>query len=218
MRINFLCRCIAILFVLSASSGCAFGHKYNYHEVMPNLKAEGSGQIGVATHDQRPYVVKGKTPTFVGLTRAGFGNPYGVATQSGKPLAEDMTTVICNALKERGFQCIPVFVDASYKPDQVRQKLKEAASERALLLTIYEWKSDTYLSTALLYNVTLIVLDQNGTSIAETRIEGKDILGSNVINPVGVAYKTVPQAFKKKLEELLNQPVVIDALQSINRS
>ena len=43
-------------------------------------------------------------------------------------------------------------------------------------------------------------------------------LGLNFFDPVGVAYKTVPQAFKKKLEELLNSPDVTEAFQSLNRS
>jgi hypothetical protein len=37
-------------------SGCAFGHKYNYHDALPTLNATGTGPIAVTTHDQRPYI------------------------------------------------------------------------------------------------------------------------------------------------------------------
>jgi hypothetical protein len=154
----------------------------------------------------------------VGLTRGGYGNPFNVRTQSDRPLAEDMTHVICNALKKKGFQCVPVIVAANNSPDEVQRKLQEATGNVAVLLTLHEWKSDTYVGTALIYNVTLHVLDGSGTVIVEARTEGRDVLGSNFFDPVGVAYTAVPQAFKQKLEELLNQPAVISALQTTSRS
>jgi len=205
-------RLMLLLVALLLCSGCAFGHKYNYHEVVPNLKAEGSGQMRVATHDQRPYVVSRETvPQFVGLTRGGYGNPFNVRTQSDRPLAEDMTHVICNALSKKGFQCVPVVVASSESTDEVRRKLQGVAGNVALLLTLREWKSDTYSSTALIYDVALQVLDGSGTVIAETSAKGRDVLGSSLWNPIGIAHTAVPQAFKQKLEELLNHPAVLAA-------
>jgi hypothetical protein len=219
MRITVSCHLMLLCVVVLLSSGCAFGHKYNYHEVVPSLKAEGSGQIKVTTHDQRPYIVSGShVPQFVGLTRGGYGNPFNVRTQSDRPLAEDVTQVICNALNKKGFQCVPVIVAANESPDDVHRKLRDTAVNVALLLTLHEWKSDTYVGTALIYNATLKVLDASGTVVAETRIEGRDVLGSNFFDPVGVAYTAVPQAFKLKLEELLNHPAVLSVLQTPNRS
>ena len=100
----------------------------------------------------------------------------------------------------------------------MRRKLQEVASDLFLLLTFREWKSDTYVGTALIYDVILHVLDGRGTLIARTHSEGRDVLGSNFWNPVGVAYTAVPQAFKQKLEELLNHPDVIAAFRTPNRS
>lgn len=218
---NALGRCVVclLLCVMPLCGGCAFGHKYNYHDVVPTLEATGTGQLEVATHDQRPYVVSGGTdPTFVGLSRSGYGIPYPVYTQSDRPLAEDMTQVICSALTKKGFQCVPIIVAANASPSEVRRKLQERASTLAILLVLNEWKSDTHVDTTLAYNATLSILDPRGTTIAETQIQGRDILGSNFWDPIGVAYTAVPQMFKKKLEELLNHPSVIAALQSVNRS
>jgi hypothetical protein len=41
-------RLIVLLMVMVCGSGCAFGHKVNYHEVVPNVDATGNGQLGVA--------------------------------------------------------------------------------------------------------------------------------------------------------------------------
>lgn len=207
-----------LLTVMWLCGGCAFGHRYNYHEVVPTVQAEGEATLAVATHDQRPYVLKGTKPQFVGLTRSGAGIPYNVLTQSDRALAEDFNTVVCNALQKRRFQCIPVMVTAAEEANAVRQKLRTATKSAALLFSLYEWKSDTHVGTTLLYNVTLQVLDAQSLVVAEHRIEGSETLGANFWDPVGVAYSTVPQAFKKKLEELLNHPSVLTALHTLNRS
>jgi hypothetical protein len=219
MKLTSMPRLILLLTAALLCSGCAFGHKFNYHEVVPALNAASDSQVKVATHDQRSYVVSGeKKPQFVGLTRGGYGNPFNVRTQSDRPLAEDVTQVICNALQKKGCQCVPVIVAANNSPDEVQRQLRDTTGNVAVLLTLHEWKSDTYVGTALIYNITLHVLDGSGTVIAEARTEGRDVLGSNFWDPIGVAYTVVPQALKQKLEELFNQPAVLSALQTPNRS
>jgi hypothetical protein len=211
-------RVLILLLLALLCSGCAFGHKINYHEALPSFQGGGQGAIRVTTYDQRPYVVSGnKVPQFVGLTRGGFGNPFGVQTQSGHPLAEDMSQVLCNALQKKGFQCLPVAVAARTSPDAVRRKLLEAPSKLALLLTLDEWKSDTFIATTLLYDATLQVLTPQGTTVTEQRITGREVLGKNFWSPISVAYTAVPQAQKTKLEELMNRPEVIAALQASTR-
>jgi len=93
---------------------CGGCYKQSYDEVVPNIKAISNRSIVVATHDQRPYIVSGEAkPEVVGIKRGGYGNPFLVSTASGRPLADDMTKVICNGLQRKGFQCIPVSVMAS---------------------------------------------------------------------------------------------------------
>ena len=217
---NALARCIVLvlLCVVPLCGGCAFGQKYNYHDVVPRLDATGSGQLVVMTHDQRPYVVSGETPPdFVGLLRSGFGIPYPVYTQGDRPLAEEMTYVTCNALTKQGFQCVPVPVAASAKPNEIRRKLQEHAGMSAVFLELHEWKSDTHTDTALAYDVTLRILDPHGTPTAETHIQGRDVLGGSFWNPLSFAHTAVPQALQKNLEELLNAPMIITALQTGKR-
>ena len=69
--------------------GCAVGNKYNFSDVKADFQAAPAKvkQIAVATSDQRQVIKSGEcTPTYVGMQRAGLGNPWRVNTQSDFPL------------------------------------------------------------------------------------------------------------------------------------
>src|SRR5262245_13381494 len=94
--------------------GCAVGTRHDYPTVLVEPSVSGSGALGVASHDQRPYVVAGgKEPQFVGLQRGGFGNPFDVRTAQDRPLADDMTQALASSLKRRGFDAVPIVLAAS---------------------------------------------------------------------------------------------------------
>lgn len=201
---RFLVFCLAVI-----AGGCAVGNKHNYHETIADINVQGSMSIAVTTSDQRQYVLSGeKRPHFVGLSRGGFGNPFGIGTESGKPLAEDMTQSIANSLAKKGFKVTPVMVDP---PTANRQlfidKLKATNADHYFILTLIEWKSDTYSSTSLLYDLKAEVLDREGKTLAVNTIQGKDDLGGAWgWNPPAYAKEAVPKAFKEKIEKLLNSP------------
>ena len=203
--------CIVILAV--SLYGCAFGNKHAYHDAAIDYRGEGSAKVGIATFDHRVYVLSNdKDPDFVGLQRAGFGNPYDVTTESGRSLAEDITTSLVNALAKKGFAARPVLVSSTDSIDAAILALTAHGSDRSILLMLSEWKTDTYNRTGLYYDVTLMVLDESGNMLAERSIGGKDNLGGSVWNPPGHAKKAVPLAFKEKMEELLNNNEVLQAL------
>jgi hypothetical protein len=207
------------LWVILAASlllgACAIGNKHAYHDVVASVPASGTGQVAVATHDQRSYVLSGKkAPEFVGLSRGGYGNPFDVTTENAQPLAAAMTQAIANSLSQKGFQSIPVAVAASDAAGAVRDKLVSAGRDRSVLLTLREWKSDTYVNTSVQYDVTLSVLDRGGQVIGESRLNGEDDLGGDFVNPPGHAKTAVRAAFKAKLEQLLGDPAVAAALGS----
>lgn len=134
---------------------CGGCYKLGYHEVVPTVAATGHRAIVVATHDQRPYVVSGQTkPDVLGVKREQYGNPWQIRTASGRPLAEDMTQVICDGLQRKGFHCLPMQVMPSESADAVRRRLKEATSETVLLLTVRDWRSDTWVQTIIDHNTT----------------------------------------------------------------
>ena len=192
-------------------SGCAIGNRYAYQTVVASPQVSGTTAVSIATYDQREYVRSGtKDPQFVGLQRGGYGNPFDVRTESDRPLADAMTTALVNTLAKKGFRAQPVVVAHSVTPAEARQRVIGAGADRALLLTLQEWKSDTAVRVGLSYDVTMTVLDRSGTVLAEKRLEGRDNLGGATL-PSRVG-DMVASAFKMKLEQLLDDPAVAAAL------
>jgi hypothetical protein len=201
---------VAIAFALT---GCAVGNQHVYTAEIPQFSVSGARSVAVGTEDARPYVVsKAKAPGFVGLSRGGFGNPFDVSTASGEPLANDFSATIARSLQQKGFKSTVVNVgELGSKPD-ARALVSRASADRLALITINEWKSDTFMQTALAYEVTLRVYDAEGKQLATNRIVGKDNLGGDAINPPGHAKTAVPPAYRRKLEQLFDSEAVIDSL------
>ena len=210
-RVRF---CVPVaLFATVTLAGCAIGNHHAYHDTIATFQASGSYAVAVTVHDQREYIQnKDKSPDFVGLQRGGCGNPFNVTTVSGQPLAEDMTASIVASLRARGFHPVPVVVSAEDGPATVRQRLIGTRAPRSVLLVLIEWKADSMQNTALLYTVTLQILDGTGRLLAEKNLLGRDNLGGSFWNPPAHANHAVPAAFKGKLEALFNAPDVVAAL------
>jgi hypothetical protein len=206
-------RAAVVLFVAVMASGCAVGNRYAYHTVVASPQVSGTTALSVATHDQRDYVRTGsKPPQFVGLQRGGFGNPFDVKTEEDKPLADAMTTALVNTLTRKGFRAQPVVIAHSATIPDARRQVIGTAGDRALLLTLTEWKSDTAMRVGLNYDMTLVVLNRSGAVLAEKRLQGQDNLGAATLpSQVG---GMVSAAFKTKLEQLLDDPAIAAALRS----
>jgi hypothetical protein len=202
----------AVAGIALLTGGCAVGNQHAYTTETPQFAVNGTHSVAVGTEDARPYVLSAaKAPTFVGLSRGGFGNPFDVTTASGEPLASDFSATIARSLQQKGFKSTVVSIAGSTVADP-RALVSRAGAERLALVTIKEWKSDTYMNTKLLYDVTLQVFDPNGRQLAVNRISGSDNLGGNAINPPGHAKDAVPLAYKRKLEELFSSEAVIGSL------
>ena len=94
----------------------------------------------------------------------------------------------------------------------VVKNLVRTASGKAILITLNEWKTDTYANTLLLYDATAEVLGRNGTVLARNAIKGTDNLGGGKFNMAKHSRAVAPDAFRKKLEQLLNDPGIVKAL------
>jgi hypothetical protein len=202
---------LVVPLVAVALTGCAIGNRYAYQSVVASPQLSGTAAVSVATHDQREYVRSGsKDPQFVGLQRGGFGNPFDVRTADDKPFADAVTTALVNTLTKKGFRAQPVSVAHSVTPDAARQQAMRVGADRALVLTLQEWKSDAALRVGLTYDMTMTVLDRTGTVLAEKRLQGHDNLGAaSLPSQVG---EVVAAAFKTKLEQLLDDSDVAWAL------
>lgn len=194
-------------------TGCAVGNKHNYHDTIASIEVAQGISVAVAAQDQRPYVLsKSKKPDFSGLQRGGFGNPFDVSTQSGSPLADDIATSVARSMTKAGARASAISVSSSLTQDRAISQLRATGADRLLLLKFTEWKSDTYNNTALVYDVKAYVYDAGGQVIAQGDISGREDLGGSFVNPPKHAKTAVPQAFKQKLEELLNSGQVTEVL------
>ena len=97
---------------------------------------------------------------------------------------------------------------------EVRIALLQTGRAAGLAVQIQEWRSDTFSGTALDYGVVLAVFDAVGREIGRTAIGGHDVLvfGGHFTDPAVRAEKAVPDAYARKLEELLNAPAIRRAL------
>src|SRR5215467_405474 len=125
------------LFVAS----CAVGNKYDYRSTTLALpiKPVDNKTLILSVQDFRPYVLNNdKDPSFVGIQRGGYGNPFNVTTLSGRPMTEDMADAMVKGLTDVGYRVNYV----STKPEMV--KLIDAAAQnqanRIIVLKVYDWK------------------------------------------------------------------------------
>jgi hypothetical protein len=199
--------------LLLSLCACAAGNTHRYGDLVAELPYTGSGKVAVATSDQRPYVLDGsKALTFVGLSRGGFGNPFNVVTDSGKPFADELSGLIVRSLAAKGFDAIAVSAGKDEDAAAILAKARTAGAPRTVVVTVREWKSDTYINTALHYDLQLQVLAETGKVLGEAVQSGKDDLGGSAWNPPSHARTVVPRALQHKLEALFADPAVAAAL------
>jgi len=186
------------MFVLG---GCAIGVTHQYDSVVPEIRASAGSKIMLGAQDRRVYVLsRHKAETFVGVSRGGFGNPFDVTTASGQPLAEDFAKAIQRSLASKNLAVTTIRLAPDLAEAEAIKRLS-LAGQKSVLVTIKEWKADTYVNTRLLYDVTVKVLDGSGKILGENSIAGTDNLGGSAVNPPEHSRSAVPPAFRRKLEE-----------------
>jgi hypothetical protein len=213
MRKSFL---TFLLFLAFLIQGCAVGNVYKMSDVKATLQASPpkNNSVAVATLDRRDVIVSQRCPpTYIGMQRAGLGNPWRVNTASGLPLSEDVTRAISESLAIRGYRAIPVNVSYDLTEQQVKELLIRKEADRSIFVMIRQWESDTYTNIGLTYDMSLMVFGLNQVLLAETSVADTKTISGSFWDPPAAAKEKVPEAFRAVLEALLNDPKVIAALQ-----
>ena len=194
----------------------AFGNKHPYHEVVISTQVKSHDPIAIAVHDQRHYVVNAsKKATFIGSMRSGVGIPYDITTKSDKPLAEDFQIIIKQAMEKAGNKLIIVPAFLGISKEEVLSGLEKTQAPRRIYIDIREWKTDTYMKANLYCLLHLYVFNQNNEIIAESSVKANaEGYGGSFWNPKKAAKKGALKAVKLKLEALLNDEVIVKALES----
>jgi len=194
----------------------AFGNKHPYHEVSIGTQIKTNNTIAIAIHDQRHYVANAsKSATFTGILRSGVGIPYDITTKSGNTLADDFLGIVKRALEKNGNNLKIVSTQSGMKKEEILSQLTKTGATHALYMDIREWKTDTYMKADLYCYINLSVFNQQGEQIAETSIKANaEPYGGSFWNPKKAAKKGALKAVKLKLEALINDDMIVKALQS----
>lgn len=209
---------IVVLMLLMGSlmGGCAVGNKYMIADVQAQLEATGKYSVVVASLDQRKVIIDKTSPdTYVGMVRGGYGNPFNATTVSGLPFSDDVGQSICNALIRRGFKATLVSVTHDSTEEKVLERLLANKKDRALLVTIQKWESDSFVNLNVGYDLTLKVVAKDGTILATAQAKDDVNVPGNIwIGSLEMSKTEVPNIFKKSIESLLNNPSVVKVLAS----
>jgi hypothetical protein len=202
------------VFLAALASGCAIGVKHDYVSQPPNLPVSTSNQVTVVTQDVRPGIVSNKRPaSYVGRQRGGYGNPWDVKTKDHRAFADVVTEVVGKALEQKGVRVKMVSVSPQATADQVKQALRQSGSSRGLLITIRDWDSDVYVNVNLDTDFKAEVFDQYGYALASNEVRDlSERIGSSFWDPVGEGKRRVPEVLRAKLEKLLGDPKIVNAL------
>lgn len=208
-------RLIAISMLIAGLwlGGCASGHRYNFQAATPTLSAADTIPVALAVQDQRSYVLSGeKLPKFVGTQRGVLGMPFAITTESGAPLADEVSKAVSRALSEKGYKVTTVEAMPKEEEHAVLTKLTATKAKRLLLLSVREWKSDSYKNSTLFYDLTLNVMDSDGKPLGKKSIAGKDELQVYTCCSPEHAGRVIVSMFEKKIAELFNSKEIEGAL------
>ncbi len=207
-------RFVFIVLIGSLISGCVIGNKYKIADVHAKFHANGKYSVVIASLDKRPFIIDKTSPdTYVGMVRGRYGNPFNATTYSGLPFSDDVSQSICNTLNRKGFKATFVTVKFDLAENEVIDRLLTKNEDRALLVIIQEWESDSFYNLNVGYNFILKVIAKDGTILAT--VEAKDALsieGSIWRGSLKMSKKEVPNILRTAIESLLNNPDVVRVL------
>ena len=182
----------------------AFSNRHAYHDTVVSLPYTGNSRVAISVHDRRHYVTDGsKHPNFVGSMRSGVGIPYDISTKTKLALAEDMLGSLAASFGRKGFQVEKANASHTESPETVLGRLHGQSADRKIIMTLYEWKTDTYMNADLFCFVTLQVFDAGNNLLGESSIKAeREGYGGSFWNPVKHARRVAPKAFKLKMDAL----------------
>ncbi|NLA41085.1 MAG: hypothetical protein GX874_06705 [Smithella sp.] len=130
----------------------AIGQNANYADAWPKIEYGSDINIAVGVYDQRPYIIDGeKSPTYTGTVRPFTGNPWNVNTKSDKPLADEIASAVVSGFLHVGIQAQSISIAFSDSQQAAIEKLRHLGKKRIVLITLQEWRSDTYVNNNFLY-------------------------------------------------------------------
>jgi hypothetical protein len=205
---------IGIFLALCLLISCAVSRKVEYEGVYANVPAF-KQLIGLASWDQREQVVNGaRKPDFVGYTRSAAGVAWPMGTDNGKPFTDNMSSAISASLSKQGSTVAVVNTQSTEKESLIIDQLKKTKSNRLILFVCKQFHTDGYGVTSLMYNLQINIYSEQGDLLKQKTFSGKRELGGSVAWGPGKYKEYMPEAFKKLIEEIFNDPEIVPVLQN----
>jgi hypothetical protein len=181
---------------------CVFHNTQAFNYLPTDRSDVGKGRIVLlfAVDDQRPYIVSGDEPVnFVGEQRNGYGMPFNVTTTDGRPFAQIVQETVQRDLEAAGFEIRP----SNHKAADIATEARSASANRALVIVMHEFKSDTFNNINFDYDFEAIVYDDTGKELARDRMAAEEELPGSLMNPAKAARQKVPSYFYGKIHGLV---------------
>lgn len=196
------------LLILLVFSSCAISRKVQYDNVQAELKPLDQ-VITIAAWDQRPAVTdRSRKSDFVGYTRSGVGIAYPMGTRSGDPLSKDIVMSLSNSLSLQHEYLVPP-VNSS---EESIIKGVSNDNRKLLILKLNEYHTDGVGVQYLHFDVDAKVYDTDGQLIVEKNFKSDRPIGGNAVWGPGKYKNYMPEALKKKLAEIFNDPDISSAI------
>jgi hypothetical protein len=193
---------------------CAVSRKVAYEGVyatVPDFKQK----IALSSWDQREQVVNGaRKPDFVGYTRSGTGIAYPMGTDNGMPFTDNMSSSISLSLSSQGSTVAVVNTQSAEKEPRILEQLKKTNKNRLILIDCKDFHTDGYGAISLMYDLQINIFSGKGDLLTKKTFSGKRALGGSVAWGPGKYKEYMPEAFKKLIEEIFDDPGISSALQN----
>lgn len=196
-----------MMFMIFLIGGCR-GGRYDLTKSQLKPDFNGSGRVAIGVQDRRPFVLDGMKPaTFIGIHRNGVGVPRDVGTRSGKPLAEDIATIVASSLGATGFEGTKFLIAPDDNLESSLNKLESSAYDKIIVLSLEQFRSDSWAEVELQWAITMRVYNGLGKLLAEKDSTGTvEGLKRNYTGAIsgGQAQKVITDKLSSILTELIN--------------
>ena len=186
-----------------AASGCAVGNTHTFRYTPQPGENLGQERVVLVfdVEDLRKDIVSGdEPPSWVGEQRAGFGIPYTITTTDRRAFAEVVQETLQRDLESVGFRTVTA---EETSPESVAGLLAEEGADRALVVVMRNFNSDTYNDIDVEWDFEATVYDPSGRALASNHLEGRQEVKGSLMNPVKAAKLKVPPFFYDLMRQLV---------------
>jgi hypothetical protein len=196
------------LFLMAILFSCAVSRKVEYESVLVNVPSY-KESIAVATWDQREQIMNAaRKNDFVGYMRSTAGIAYPMGTSSGKPFSDVFSGTVATSFSNKGSRTSVVNSSFTDRENAILDKLKQLKADRLIFIKCNEFYTDGYGSISLMYNLQLNIYSSSGDLLKQKTFSGKKSLGGSKAWGPGKYKDYIPEAYKKLLEEMFNDPEI----------